>query len=50
MREAVLPLGIEVDADDDSDDAPKSKKGKKKRKAAVHNPVTHVHYSTFIIQ
>jgi flagellar FliL protein len=51
MRESVLPLGIEVDSDDaDSDDAPKSKKTKKKRKAAVHNPVTHVHYSTFIIQ
>lgn len=51
MREAVLPLGIEVDADDaDSDESPKAKKGKKKRKAAVHNPVTHVHYSTFIIQ
>jgi flagellar FliL protein len=49
MREAVLPLGIEVDADD-ADDASKGKKGKKKRKAAVHNPVTHVHYSTFIIQ
>lgn len=48
MREAVLPLGIEVDADE-ADDAPKGKKGKK-RKAAVHNPVTHVHYSTFIIQ
>jgi len=48
MREAVLPLGIEVDAEDD-EDAPKPKKGKK-RKAAVHNPVTHVHYSTFIIQ
>ena len=51
MREAVLPLGIEADADDaDSDDSPKSKKSKKKRKPAVHNPVTHVHYSTFIIQ
>jgi flagellar protein FliL len=50
MREAVLPLGIEVDADDADDDASKGKKGKKKRKAAVHNPVTHVHYSTFIIQ
>jgi len=48
MREAVLPLGIEVDAEED-EDSPKPKKGKK-RKAAVHNPVTHVHYSTFIIQ
>lgn len=50
MREAVLPLGIEVEDEDAADDAPKGKKGKKKRKAAVHNPVTHVHYSTFIIQ
>jgi flagellar protein FliL len=59
MREAVLPLGIEVGADDeaapvaavkpseDDEDAPKPKK---RKKAAVHNPVKHVHFSNFIVQ
>ena len=47
LRESVLPLGIEVE---DEDEEPAQGKRKKKRKAAVHNPVTHVHYSTFIIQ
>ena len=51
MREAVLPLGIEAEADDaDSDESPKAKKSKKKRKPAVHNPVQQVHFSRFIIQ
>jgi flagellar FliL protein len=49
MRESVLPLGIEIeDEDAEVDDAPKKKK--KKKKAAVHNPVTHVHFSNFIVQ
>ena len=50
MREAVRPMGIEVDeADHDEEDTGASKK-KKKKKKAVHNPVTQVHFSTFIIQ
>ena len=52
MRESVRPLGIELD-DEDADeaethDAKPAKK--KKRKAPVHNPVEHVHFSSFIIQ
>lgn len=47
LRESVLPLGIEVE---DEDEAPAEGKRKKKRKAAVHNPVTHVHFSNFIVQ
>ncbi|GAP38231.1 flagellar basal body-associated FliL family protein [Piscinibacter sakaiensis] len=51
MREAVRPMGIELDDEDaaDEDAGAKSKKKKKKR-AAVHNPVTHVHFANFIIQ
>jgi flagellar protein FliL len=64
MREAARPMGIEVEdpddeeaasrkkADDDEDEAPAkaSKKKKKKKKKPVHNPITNVHFSTFIIQ
>jgi flagellar FliL protein len=62
MREAVLPMGIEVGDDedaapeqaakDDEEDAdkPKSKKKKKSKKAAVHNPVKNVLFSNFIVQ
>ncbi len=53
MRESVLPLGIEVnDGDEEEADANQAttRKKKKKRKAAVHNPVTHVHFSNFIVQ
>ena len=55
MREAVRPLGIEIDteadqksveAGEDADEKPR----KKRRKPAVHNPVRHVHFSNFIIQ
>ena len=56
MREAVRPMGIEIDADDDedadkpaADDAPKKKK-KKKKKPPVYNPVRSVNFSNFIIQ
>lgn len=46
MREAVRPMGIEIDADDADDHG-----GKKKRKRApVYNPVQQVHFSAFIIQ
>lgn len=56
QREAVRPLGIEIDDEDEDppakaavdDEAPKKKK--RKRKPAVHNPVQHVHFSNFIIQ
>jgi flagellar FliL protein len=56
MRESVLPLGIDVSADreaeleadaGDDEDAPKPRK---RKKAAVHNPVKHVHFSNFIVQ
>ncbi len=47
MREAVRPLGIEIEA------APAATDGeprKKRRAPPVHNPVEHVHFSSFIIQ
>ena len=52
MRESVRPLGIELD-DEDADEAEAhdaKPARKKKRKAPVHNPVEHVHFSSFIIQ
>jgi flagellar protein FliL len=59
QREAVRPMGIEID-DPDEEDAQAAaaeaeakaagKKKKKKRKAEVHNPVEKVHFSNFIIQ
>jgi flagellar FliL protein len=50
MREAVRPLGIEIEPEEaeDESDSPKAKKKKKKKK--VHNPVEDVHFSNFIIQ
>ena len=65
MREAARPMGIEVDDDDDEEHAAPKKKGahdddeapakagkkkKKKKRQPVHNPITNVHFSTFIIQ
>jgi flagellar FliL protein len=56
MREAVRPMGIEIDhqddpdADEDEESKPGKKKKKKKKKRVVHNPVTNVHFSNFIIQ
>ena len=49
MREAVRPMGIELDEEDEeaSADAPKKKK---KKKAAVESPVTQVLFSNFIVQ
>lgn len=50
MREAVRPLGIELEeetSDEAADDKPAKKK---KRKAQVHNPVQQVLFSSFIIQ
>ena len=56
MRESVRPLGIEIEVDDapahdaaaDAEDKPVKKK--RKKAPAVHNPVEHVHFSSFIIQ
>lgn len=47
MREAVRPMGIEIDAEEDEEPAPGKKK---RRRAPVYNPVQHVHFSSFIIQ
>ncbi|ALV06206.1 flagellar basal body-associated FliL family protein [Roseateles depolymerans] len=47
-REAVRPMGIELDDEEEEDsDAPKKKKRKKKQ---VESPVTQVLFSTFIVQ
>ena len=62
MREAVRPMGIEVEeaaeaatdavakdsAKTEAEETPKAKK--KHKKAAEHNPVQKVHFSSFIIQ
>ncbi len=46
-REAVRPMGINIDADSDEEVA----SAKKKRRAApVYNPVQQVHFSSFIVQ
>ncbi|MGY4830184.1 flagellar basal body-associated FliL family protein [Sphaerotilaceae bacterium SBD11-9] len=57
MREAVLPLGIEVGDDDEAEPAPRRAddeedppKRKKRRKSGPVNPVKHVHFSNFIVQ
>jgi flagellar FliL protein len=60
MREAVLPLGIEIKdapveqaeaAEDEGDeDEDKPKKKKKKAYAGPANPVKRVHFSNFIVQ
>ena len=52
MRESVRPLGIELDGEGaDEAEAHDARPAKKnKRKAPVHNPVEHVHFSSFIIQ
>ena len=50
-RESVKPMGIEIedeDADEAADEVPAKKK--KKKKKTVHNPVTAVLFSNFIIQ
>ncbi len=60
MREAVLPMGIDVSAepaptaapaqDEEDVDDPEVKKPKKRQKAVVNNPVKQVHFSNFIVQ
>ncbi|MFT3664506.1 flagellar basal body-associated protein FliL [Piscinibacter sp.] len=50
MREAVKPLGIEIDGPEaDAEDAAAAR-GKKKTRAEAELPVKHVHFSNFIIQ
>ena len=56
MREAVRPMGVELDDEDDDEaqpaatgDAPPKKKKKKKRRN-VESPVTQVLFSQFIVQ
>lgn len=46
-REAVRPMGIELDDEDEDADTPKKKK---KKKRPVESPVTQVLFSTFIVQ
>ena len=57
MREAVRPMGIEIDAvpapATAADGEPKAKPGgkaAKPAKPAVHNPVRRVHFASFIVQ
>ena len=51
MREAVRPLGIEIaDAEAPGADTGKAKGKRSRKRAAVHNPVQQVHFSSFIIQ
>jgi flagellar FliL protein len=47
-REAVRPMGIELDDEEEDEEAAPKKKKKKKR--AVESPVTQVLFSTFIVQ
>ena len=50
-REAVRPMGIEIDDEDEDEppaDAPKKKK--KKKKAHVESPISQVLFSNFIVQ
>lgn len=53
MREAVRPMGIEIE-DEAEEEAPPpestAKKKKKKKKVAEHNPVSKVLFSSFIVQ
>lgn len=49
MREAVRPLGIELDPPAAAASGVPARK-KKRAEPEVHNPVEHVHFSSFIIQ
>lgn len=52
MREAVRPMGIELDDEDEaaSGDAASAPKKKKKKKAHVESPISQVLFSNFIVQ
>lgn len=49
-REAVRPLGIELDDEADAGHGEEAPKKKKKKKPAVVSPITGVHFSSFIVQ
>lgn len=50
-REAVRPMGIVIDGEDEkAPEASAADAKTKKRKAPVHNPVRQVHFSNFIVQ
>lgn len=49
MREAVRPMGIEIE-DEDEEPAADAPKKKKKKKATVENPISQVLFSNFIVQ
>jgi flagellar FliL protein len=51
MREAVRPMGIDIEPEQVQDEvAEPNKKRKKKQRAEVHNPVTNVLFANFIVQ
>ena len=50
LREAVRPLGYEIDTDDDEDPPAGTTKKKKKRHAPQALPITQVLFSSFIVQ
>ena len=50
MREAVRPMGIELDDDDEDAHATDAPKKKKKKKARVESPISQVLFSNFIVQ
>jgi len=50
MREAVRPMGIELDPDEEEDTSGGKAKPKKKKKSKVDSPVSQVLFSTFIVQ
>ena len=55
QREAVRPMGIEIDPPEAGEKAAEAhdegpKKRKKKTRQEEHNPVQRVHFSSFIIQ
>lgn len=50
LREAVRPLGIELDDESEEEGADGKPKKKKKKRAPVYVPVTQVYFSNFIIQ
>jgi flagellar protein FliL len=48
-REAVRPMGIEIDPPEDESEA-EAKPKKRKKRVEVHNPVRQVLFSSFIVQ
>jgi len=50
MREAVRPMGIELDEEDEAEAGDAPKKKKKKKAHHVENPISKVLFSNFIVQ